>query len=347
MTATMTRRDFVKTGALASGLVLAVQLPAWARTGLGALARSTATLSPGAFLRITADGTVTVWLTKSEMGQGIRTVFPMIVAEELELPIDAIRLEQAPAEARFGEQYTWASSSVSDLWMPLRTTAAQAREMLIGAAARTWGVPADECRADGGFVTHAATDRRASYGELVPVAMALEPPAKPGLKDPASFRVLGKATHRVDIPSKVDGSARFGLDVRLPGDALALWRAVPGVRPQRERSLEDGAPDPFGASRHRAARGRRVGGGRLVAVRLPGAVAVVADTTWAAIEGCRALACRREDCLESGSTATSSPDVQGPGGPRRDSRLFPAFPSPVEYDYPVPQPAGAYRSAAG
>jgi isoquinoline 1-oxidoreductase subunit beta len=182
------------------------------------------------------------------MGQGIRTVFPMMVAEELELPMSVIRLETAPVEPRFGEQYAWASSSVSDLWVPLRTTAAQAREMLVGAAARTWGVSSDECRADGGFVTHTPSGRRASYGELVPVAAALEPPAKPALKEPAAFRVLGKATHRVDTPSKVDGSARFGLDVRLPGMLYACVarcpvfgrnvsgyedagaRAIPGVR---------------------------------------------------------------------------------------------------------------------
>jgi isoquinoline 1-oxidoreductase beta subunit len=299
MTATITRRDFVKSGALASGLVLAVQLPAWARTGLGALARSTATLSPGAFLQITPDGTVTVWLTKSEMGQGIRTVFPMIVAEELELPMSAIRLAQAPAEARFGEQYTWASSSVSDLWVPLRTTAAQAREMLLGAAARTWGVPAGECRAANGFVTHGASDRRASYGELVPVASALEPPAKPALKEPASFQVLGKATHRVDAPSKVDGSAGFGLDVRLPGMLYAcvarcpvFGRSVSGYEDAGARSIP-GVRDvvPLEA-------------GEMVVDdwwlhRLPGAVAVVADTTWAAIEGCHALGCRWEGSLES------------------------------------------------
>jgi isoquinoline 1-oxidoreductase beta subunit len=295
----MTRRDFVKTGALASGLVLAVQLPAWAKSGLGALARTTATLSPGAFLQITPDGSITVWLTKSEMGQGIRTVFPMIVAEELEVPMSAIRLEQAPAETRFGEQYTWASSSVSDLWGPLRTTAAQAREMLVGAAARTWGVSAGECRAEDGFVTHAVSGRRATYGELVPVAAALEAPARPALKDPGSFRLLGKPTHRVDAPSKVDGSARFGLDVRLPGMLYACVarcpvfgrnvsgyedagaRSIPGVRDIVPLDAGEITVDDFWLH------------------RLPGAVAVVADSTWAAIEGCRALGCRWEGGLES------------------------------------------------
>jgi isoquinoline 1-oxidoreductase beta subunit len=299
MATTLSRRDFVKTGVLASGLVLVVQLPAWARTGLGALARSTATLSPGAFLQITADGTVTVWLTKPEMGQGIRTVFPMIVAEELELPMSAIRLEQAPVEPRFGEQYAWASSSVSDLWVPLRTTAAQAREMLVGAAARTWGVSADDCRADGGFVTHASSGRRASYGDLVPVAAALEPPARPALKEPGAFRVLGKVTHRVDTPSKVDGSARFGLDVRLPGMLYACVARCP-VFGRNVSGYEDAGA--------RAIPGVRdivpLEAGELVVDewwlhRLPGAVAVVAETTWAAIEGCRALGCRWEGGLES------------------------------------------------
>jgi isoquinoline 1-oxidoreductase beta subunit len=299
MTASMSRRDFVRTGALASGLVLAVQLPAWARGGLGALARTGATLSPGAFLQITGDGIITVWLTKSEMGQGIRTVFPMIVAEELEVPVSAIQLEQAPAEERFGEQYTWASSSVSDLWTPLRTTAAQAREMLLGAAARTWGVPAAECRAEAGAVLHAGSGRRASYGELVPVAMALAVPSKPVLKEPASFSVLGKATHRVDTPSKVDGSARFGLDVRLPGMLYACVARCP-IFGRNVSGYEDAGA--------RAIPGVRdivpLEAGELVIDdwwlhRLPGAVAVVADTTWAAIEGCRALGCRWDESLES------------------------------------------------
>jgi isoquinoline 1-oxidoreductase subunit beta len=299
MTATMNRRDFVKSGALASGLVLAVQLPAWARSGLGALASTTATLSPSAFLQITSDGAVTVWLTNSEMGQGIHTIFSMVVAEELGIPMSAIRLEQATAEPRFGPQYTAGSSSVSRLWLPLRTTAAQARQMLIGAAARTWGVSADQCRIEDGSVIHPASGRRASYGELVPVAAVLEVPAQPALKEPASFSVLGKSTHRVDVPSKVDGSARFGLDVRLPGMLYAcvarcpvFGRNVSGYEDAGARSIP-GVRDivPLEA-------------GELLTEdgwlhRLPGAVAVVADTTWAAMEGCRALGCRWEGGLQS------------------------------------------------
>jgi len=299
MTATMSRRDFVKSGALASGLVLAVHLPAWARSGLSAVARTTATLSPTAFLQITSDGAVTVWLTNSEMGQGIHTIFPMIVAEELGIPMSTIRLEQATADARFGPQYTAGSSSVSRLWVPLRTTAAQAREMLMGAAARTWSVPAGECRIEDGSVIHAPSGRRASYGELVPVAAALEVPAQPALKEPASFTVLGKSTHRVDVPAKVDGSARFGLDVRLPGMLYACVarcpvfgrnvsdyedagaRSVPGVRDIVPLEAGEFVTDEWWLH------------------RLPGAIAVVADTTWAAIEGCRALGCRWEGGLES------------------------------------------------
>jgi isoquinoline 1-oxidoreductase beta subunit len=295
----MSRREFVKTGALASGLVLAVQLPAWARSGLGTLARAGATLSPGAFLQITSDGAVTVWLTNSEMGQGIHTIFPMIVAEELGISVSAIRLEQATADPRFGVQYTAGSSSVRRLWAPLRTTAAQAREMLVGAAARTWGVPAGECRIESGSVVHAASRRSASYGELVPVAAALEVPAQPTLKEPASFTVLGKPTHRVDVPGKVDGSARFGLDVRLPGMLYACVARCP-VFGRNVSDYEDAGA--------RAIPGVRdivpLEAGEFVTEewwlhRLPGAVAVVAETTWAAMEGCRALSCRWEGGLES------------------------------------------------
>ena len=156
----LSRREFVKSGVIASGLVLAIQVPALARSGLNAVARATATLSPSAFLQITPAGSVILWLTKSEMGQGVRTSLPMIVAEELEVPLTSIRVEQAPAEPKFGEQFTGGSSSVSGMWEPLRTAAAQAREMLLGAASRTWGVSTAECVADNGAVVHAGSGRR-------------------------------------------------------------------------------------------------------------------------------------------------------------------------------------------
>jgi CO/xanthine dehydrogenase Mo-binding subunit len=291
----LSRREFVKTGVIASGLVLAIQVPALARSGLNAVARATATLSPSAFLQITPAGDVILWLTKSEMGQGVRTSLPMIVAEELEVPLASIRVEQASADPKFGDQLTAGSSSVSGMWEPLRTAAAQAREMLVGAASRTWGVPAAECVADGGVVLHAGSGRRSGYGELVAVAAALKVPDKPRLKDPATFRLLGRSTRQLDGATKVDGSARYGIDVRLPGMLFACVARCPVFG----RELTG----------HDAARARAVPGvtdvvplesGTLLMdgfwkYQLPGAVAVLAENSWAAIQGCKALDCRWDE----------------------------------------------------
>jgi isoquinoline 1-oxidoreductase subunit beta len=292
MSADVTRREFVKAGAAVSGLIVALQLPAYARTAAGALAHAGSVLSTGAFLQVAADGTVTLWLTKSEMGQGVRSSLPMIVAEELEVAPAEIRVEQASADPKYGEQFTGGSSSVSGLWQPLRTASAQARDMLIGAAARTWGVPASECAAEQGTVVHAASGRRLPYGALVAVASVLKVPESPRLKDPKTFRVLGRNARRLDTPPKVDGSARYGLDVRLPGMVFACVARCPVF----------GQP----LSGYDAARARAVPGvldvvplesgslavGGFWTYQLPGAVAVVAENSWAAMQGCRALDCR-------------------------------------------------------
>jgi isoquinoline 1-oxidoreductase subunit beta len=292
MPADVSRREFVKAGVAVSGLVVALQLPAYARTAASALAGTGATLSPSAFLQVSADGVVTLWLTKSEMGQGVRSALPMIVAEELEVPVETVRVEQASADAKFGEQNTGGSSSISSLWRPLRTASAQAREMLVGAAARTWGVPTSECVAERGAVRHGASGRRILYGALVAVAAALKVPPEPALKDPKAFRVLGRPSRRLDTPPKVDGTARYGLDVRLPGMVFACVarcpvfgrpltgydsaqaRAIPGVL--EVIPLEPGEVLIGGVWRY----------------ELPGAVAVVAENSWAAMRGCKALDCR-------------------------------------------------------
>ncbi|HEU5171198.1 MAG TPA: xanthine dehydrogenase family protein molybdopterin-binding subunit [Gemmatimonadales bacterium] len=314
-TATVTRRDFLKAGALASGLVIGVRLPAFAHPAQRAAATP---LAPSAFLQITRDGQITVWVARSEMGQGVRTALPMMVAEELEVELAAIRIEQAPSDPKFGEQATGGSSSVSDMWTPLRTAGAQAREMLIGAAARTWGVPAEECRAENGGVVHGASGRRAGYGELVPVAAALKPPENPRLKSPGEFRILGRSVPRVDTPSKVDGSAQFGIDVRLPGMLYACIARCP-VFGRRLSGYDEGPA-------------RAVAGVRDVVPLEPaevtlfdawkfnaeGVVAVVAESSWAAFQGCRALECRwdagPEDQIDSARLARIFADrVSQPG----------------------------------
>ncbi|HET9041172.1 MAG TPA: molybdopterin cofactor-binding domain-containing protein, partial [Gemmatimonadales bacterium] len=131
MSADVTRREFVKAGAALSGLVVVLQLPAYARTAVAALARVGPALSPAAFLQIAPDGTITFWVSKCEMGQGVRSALPMIVAEELDVAPETIRVEQASADPKYGDQATGGSSSISSLWQPLRKAGAQARAMLI------------------------------------------------------------------------------------------------------------------------------------------------------------------------------------------------------------------------
>ncbi len=294
MSSDVSRREFVKAGVAVSGLVVALQLPAYARTAAGALARRGSVLSPSPFLQVAPDGSVTFWLARSEMGQGVSSTLPMIIAEELEVPVESVRIERASADPRYGEQATGGSSSVSSLWQPLRQAGAQAREMLIGAAARTWGVPAAECVARQGTVRHEASKRQLPYGALVAVAAALKVPTDPALKDPKSFRLLGRPSRRLDTPPKVDGTARYGIDVRLPGMVYACVarcpvfgrpltgydaaqaRAVPGVLDVV--SLEAG----------------ELTVGDMWKYDLPGAVAVVAENSWAAMRGCKALDCKWE-----------------------------------------------------
>jgi isoquinoline 1-oxidoreductase beta subunit len=294
MSAEVSRREFVKAGAALSGLVVALQLPAYARTAVGAIARLGPTLSPAAFLQIAPDGTVTFWLSKCEMGQGVRSALPMIVAEELDVAPESIRVEQASADPKYGDQATGGSSSISSLWEPLRKASAQAREMLVGAAARTWGVPASECATGQGFVRHEPSGRRLSYGALVPVAAVLEAPAEPALKDPKSFRLLGRPSRRLDTAAKVDGSARYGIDTRLPGMVFACVARCPVFgRPLTGYDADQARAVPGVIDLVPLEQGELLIGD-FWRFELPGAVAVVAENSWAAMRGCKALDCRWE-----------------------------------------------------
>jgi CO/xanthine dehydrogenase Mo-binding subunit len=294
MSADVTRREFVKAGAALSGLVVVLQLPAYARTAVGALARVGPTLSPAAFLQIAPDGAITFWVSKCEMGQGVRSALPMIVAEELDVAPETIRVEQASADPKYGDQATGGSSSISSLWQPLRKAGAQARAMLIGAAARTWGVPASECATGEGFVRHESSGRRLSYGALVPVASALEVPAEPALKDPKRFRYLGRPSRRLDTAPKVDGSARYGIDTRLPGMVFACVARCPVFgRPLTGYDADQARAVPGVIDVVALEQGELVIGD-FWRFELPGAVAVVAENSWAAMRGCKALDCRWE-----------------------------------------------------
>ena len=265
---TINRREFLETGVAAgASLLIGFHLPAFDRG-------AAKPFKPNAWIEIRPDGVVTIWTGRSEMGQGVKTAMPMIVAEELEADWTRVQVAQADADPAYGDQFTVGSRSVRSGFEPLRQAGAAAREMLVGAAALTWKVPREACRARNGMVEHVATGRRLGYGDLAALAATLPVPADPPLKPSSEFRILGTRVPRVDTPDKVDGAAVFGLDVRVPGMVYATVARCP-VFGGRVKSFD---PAPALA----------VPGVQRV-VQISSGVAVVADRTWAAFAGKKAL----------------------------------------------------------
>jgi isoquinoline 1-oxidoreductase beta subunit len=197
------------------------------------------------WIKIASDGAVTVVLARSEMGQGVSTALPMLVAEELMVPLDRIRTEFAPADHVYdnpalGRQVTVGSFSVKTSWLPLRRAGAQVREQLVQAAARRWNVPPQDCAAREGEVVHPPTGRRLSYGVLAADAALLAPPLEPRLTLPDEFRLIGKPTARLDLPGHVAGRTIFGVDVSLPG-MLAASIVMPPVFGAKVARIDDAA----------------------------------------------------------------------------------------------------------
>ncbi len=273
------RRSFLKVGAGgAAGLVIGFYLPGRSEA-LAALPADAAPVALNAWMRIAADDSVTILIDKSEMGQGILTALAMLAAEELECDWKKIRTEFAPAAKEyynpaFGMQGTGGSSSVRSSWEPMRKAGAAARLMLLAAAAQKWGVPAASCRAQNGAIIHAETKRSLTYGSLVEAASKLPVPQDVTLKDPKDFHVLGKPTKRLDTPEKVDGRAEFGIDIRRPGMLYAVVTRCP---------VFGGKVASFDATRAQAVPGVKK------VIEISGGVAVIADSTWTAMEGRRVL----------------------------------------------------------
>jgi isoquinoline 1-oxidoreductase subunit beta len=284
---TLSRRTFLSASAAAGGgLLVSFRLPAPIGHALAAGAQAARDFAPNGFIRIDRDGRVTLIMHKVEMGQGTYTSMPMLLAEELEVDLSQVRLEHAPpddalyAEPLFGVQETGGSTSVRGNWEPLRRAGATARSALVAAAAETWQVEPTSCRAANGAVSHGPTGRSLSYGALVDRAARRPVPRTVTLKDPKDFKLIGTAVKRLDTPEKVDGTARFGIDVRLPGMKFATVAACP-VFGGKLASVDD-------------AKARAIPGVQQV-VRLDDAVAVVADDTWAAKQGLAALDIRWEE----------------------------------------------------
>jgi len=278
MTSTLNRRSFLQVSAAAGGgLLVGACLPSWTGTDLVSAAGS---FEPNVWIKVNADDTVRIMLTMLEMGQGVMTSMPMLVAEELDFDWSRIKTEWAGADPKYGnpnfggQQLTAGSNSVRGMWKVLRESGATARVMLVQAAAQTWGVPENSCTTDKGEVIHQASGRRLKYGALVDKAAALPVPSGVTLKDPKNFKVLGNSLARLDVPEKVNGSAVFGIDVKLPGLLTAKVVRCP---------VFGGKVARFNADKAKAVPGVKN------VVQITNGVAVVADNYWSASRGAQAL----------------------------------------------------------
>jgi isoquinoline 1-oxidoreductase beta subunit len=272
----VSRREFVKdTSYATAGLAIAFQLPSQLKAASAAVV-----FEPNAYIRIAPDNSITLWVTRSEMGQGVRTNLPAALAEELEVDLEQVKLEQAMPGTRFAgiRLRTSGSGSSSGTFQALRKAGATAREMLIAAAAQSWNVEPASCRAARATVLHGPSGRSETYGNLAERA-ALQPvPQNPTLKNPKDFRLIGKALKRTDGLAIVQGRAVYGFDARPTGALVAVMERCPYL---------GGTMRTYDASQALTVPGVR----RVVPIKsgIFGGVAVVADNTWAAMKGREAL----------------------------------------------------------
>ncbi len=296
------RRDFLKfTGLAGGGFALAFYI----RSGNDAVAASSAAsattdFAPNAFVRITTAGKVTIVSKQPEMGQGVKTSLPMIIAEQLEVPWKEISIEQGDFdEKKFGNQSAGGSNSTPNNYDNFHLVGATVRTMLVEAAAQTWGVPAAECRAEKAAVIH-TSGKSLTYGQLAAKASTLPVPAKSAvtLKQPKDFKLLGTRVAQIDTPAIVTGKPLFGIDMKLPGMLYAVYEKCPAFGGKVVSANLDqiktlpGVKDAF-----------ILGGNGTVKELVPG-VAIIADSTWAAMTARKQL----KIVWDEGKVATESWD---------------------------------------
>ncbi|MBV8152053.1 MAG: xanthine dehydrogenase family protein molybdopterin-binding subunit, partial [Candidatus Eremiobacteraeota bacterium] len=271
----MKRAEFIRAGAIAGGgLLVAADV---VLAGKAALAAGGAAGTP--WVAITPDNVVTIMSPQSEMGQGVMTSIPMLVAEELDCDWSAAKIVQSPTEAAFnhpffGTMATGGSTSVRAFFLPARKVGASARAMLVAAAAQQWNVAAADCRTENNYVFHDPSGKKASYGSLAAAAAAIAPPTDVALKPRERWKLLGKPTPRVDARAKSTGKAIFGIDVRVPGMMFAAVRHCP-VFGGTVASINEASLAKYKWPHH--------------VVNLKNAVAVVSDRTWRARTAAEAL----------------------------------------------------------
>ena len=277
-TFSLDRREFLtKSAASGVGLIIGFYLSGGYDALAGVPAKGPTVIN--AWVQIGPDDSVTLLIDKSEMGQGISTALAMILAEELDFDWKRIKTEFAPAAPEyfnpvFGMQGTGGSTSICGSWAPLAKAGAAARQMLVATAAKQWGVDAEACHTENSAVVHTASGKRLGYGSLVEEAVKLPVPVNPKRKETKDYKYIGKPTRRIDSPVKVNGKAEFGIDVRRPNMLHAVVARCP---------VFGGTVKSFDATDAKAVRGVKN------VVQISSGVAVVADNTWSAMEGRRAL----------------------------------------------------------
>ncbi len=282
------RRSFLQT--TAAGLLIGFYLPERSQLGAQATAASTPA-KVNAWVRIGTDDSVTLMIHKSEMGQGTVTSLSQLLAEELECDWKKIRTEFPGIDPAFGLQGVFGSQSIRTGWGPLRNAGAQGRELLLQAAAQRWSIDKSLCHASDGVITNTANSSKLTFGQVAEAAAKLPPPTGVQLKAPGQYKLIGKSLKRLDTADKVTGRTKFGIDVRVPGMVYAAIARCP---------VFGGKVVSFDATKAKAIAGVKD------AVQISNGVAVIADSTWAAFEGAKALQIKWN---EGANAAFNSPAI--------------------------------------
>ena len=305
------RRDFLKTTSITtSGLIMGVVLPGTVRETMAAGTLHT----PNAWVHIADDNSITLISARSEMGQGVYTSMPMLIAEELNVDVTKVTVAAAPPGAQYanaflGAMITGGSTSVREGWEKLRVAGAQVREMLVGAAAAEWGVAASAVKAENGILTGPG-GKKATYGQMAEAASKQPVPEKPAIKASKDFRVVGKRIPRTDVPAKVNGTAQFGIDVKLPGMVYASLEQSPVIG-GKVKSVDSAAAKAMP--------------GVVDVVQIPDGVAVVANSYWGAVKARRAL--KIEWDLGEGASVNSAGMLKSSMDAANSGKVIPVQPS--------------------
>jgi len=299
------RRQFLRVSALAGGGVLLatyIEPVANASARLAGAPKTAADFQPNAFIRITPDGSITIIAKNPEVGQGVRTMLPMIIADELDADWSKVTIEQAPLDTtKFQRQFAGGSTATPVNWMPMRKVGASARAVLVSAAAQTWNVPESELTTSASTVVHQASNRKIGYGELTAKAATITPPDMETvkLKDPKDFTIIGKGMPGVDNHKIVTGKPLFGIDVTVPGMRYAVFEKAPVFAAKvKSSNLDEIKKEPGVKNAFVVDGGQQLQG-------LLGGVAIVADSWWAAKSARAKLKVTWEEHPTSSQSSTS------------------------------------------